>query len=111
MLSFKRITVIIVSLHSNKVSRTESYLLGMPVTSLIELLLASSDPLNHRPEERQVKAPEICALHKSCVSVGRFLSQYKDPKMKPSKGLRVSANSYFGFRKHPIRVLILTVFY
>lgn len=100
-----------VSLHSNEVSRTEGYLLGMPVTSLTGLLLASSDPLDHRPERRQVKVPEVCALHKSCVSVGRFLSQYKDPEMKPSKGLRLCTNSYFGVRKHSLRVLVLTVFY
>lgn len=87
MLSFKGVTVVMVSLHSNKVTRTEGYLLGMPFTSLTGLLLAPSDLLDHRPEGKQVKVPEVCAPHKSCVSVGRFLSQYKDPEMKPPKGL------------------------
>lgn len=68
MLSFKRFTVIVVSLHINKVTRTEGYLLRMPFASLTGLLLASSDLLVHRPEGRQVKVPEICAPHKSCVS-------------------------------------------
>lgn len=34
----------------------------------------------------------------SCASVGRFLGQYVDPKMKLSKGLRACAHR---IRKHP----------